>query len=392
VQTETNAGPHPIGIRRRAVLAAISVVIGPGALLLVADVVLRFFPVNSGLGTLPVNDVNPVMRFAPNREFTYSDGWNFAIVNHGRTNNYGFVNNQDYDSTARTPLLSVVGDSYVEALMVHYEETLQGRLARLVGRRGRVYSFGMSGSALSQYLAEVDFARARFRPSGLVVVIVANDFDESLLRYKAGPGLHYFREDSAGLRLARMDYAPSLLRRAARHSAIASYLIRNLGLSGLSAGLRARLKNPAERPLEFVGNTVAAADSQRMADSRRVVDAFLDELPSRSGLDPSRVALLVDGMRPNLYSEAGLKASAGSYFDLMRRYLLATAASRGFEVVDMQPRFIERHQRDGSRFEFPTNGHWNAIGHEEAADAVAKSPVFQKTFGLLDPSTRRRGN
>jgi hypothetical protein len=53
------------------------------------------------------------------------------------------VNDQVCDSTATTPLLAVIGDSYVEALMVAYRETLQGRLAASTprwtrcARRGR---------------------------------------------------------------------------------------------------------------------------------------------------------------------------------------------------------------------------------------------------------------
>jgi hypothetical protein len=109
------------------------------------------------------------MHFALNRNFTYSSDWQFSIVNRGRTNNFGFINPQNYDSASGPPLLAVVGDSYIEALMVPFENTLQGRLARIVGLRGRVYSFGVSGAALSHYLAEAELARLRFHPDGLTM-------------------------------------------------------------------------------------------------------------------------------------------------------------------------------------------------------------------------------
>ena len=94
-----------------------------------------------------------------------------------------------------------------------------------------------------------------------------------------------------------------------------------------------------------------------------------------------RIVLLLDGMRPDLYTEAGLERATGSYFDLMRRYLIARAEREGFEVIDMQPRFIRRHADDGTRFEFPKDGHWNARGHEEAAAAVAGSRMFEQVTG-----------
>jgi hypothetical protein len=372
--------------KRTPLLAILSFAIGLAGVFIVAEIVLRFLPVPDGLLALPVNSDNPLLRWTPNRRFTYSKGWNFALVNHGRINNYGFVNDQEYDASLHAPLLAVVGDSYVEALMVPYNETLHGRLARLVSNRGRVYSFGMSGAALSQYLAEADFARATFRPQGLVIVIVGNDFDESLRPYKLQRSHHYFEEHLSGLRLARMDYSPSFLRRAIARSALARYVYWNTAhLPQKIANKVRRLWRPAEGAVQYVGNTRASADSQRVADSRRAVDEFLAELPSRSGLDPYRILFVVDGMRPNLYDAEGLRTAAGSYFDQMREYLMASAARSGFQVIDMQPILIARHRRDGSRFEYEVDSHWNAIAHEEAAMAVAKSAVFVRTFASPTP-------
>ena len=335
---------------------------------------------------MPVNASNPVMRYVTNRRFTYSMDWDLRNVNRGRINNYGFVNEQDYDTTHRTPLLAVVGDSYVEALMVPYGETLHGLLGSAVGSRGRVYSFGLSGASLAQYLVEADFARTNFRPDGLVIVIVGNDFDESLLRYRPTPGFHYFVGDSAEPRLVRLDFTPTLLRRTLGKFALARYMLYNVGVSGLAARVRATFRGTGSQPVQVVGNTPAATDSQRMADSRSVVNQFLEELPEKSGLDPSHILLVLDGMRPNLYTEEDLRRARGTYFDLMRNYLRDSATRRGIEVVDMQPRFIERHRRDGAVFEFPADGHWNAIGHGEAAAAVRGSTVFRRVFGSVPAS------
>jgi hypothetical protein len=159
-------------------------------------------------------------------------------------------------------------------------------------------------------------------------------------------------------------------------------MLYNAGVSGITARLRARPMTGDRRVSRFVGNTAAAADSQRLADSRRVVDAFLAQLPARSGLAPSRILVLVDGMRRQLYEPAELERAAGSYFDLMRRYLLENAPRAGYEVLDMQARFIERHQRDGAVFEFLGDNHWNSTGHEEAAAAVAVSRTYRRALGV----------
>ena len=83
-----------------------------------AEILLRFLPVQSGLRTMPVNAENPVFHFTPERDVTFSRAWNFDMVNHRRVNNAGWVNDQDYQHQAETPLLAIVGDSYIEAMMV----------------------------------------------------------------------------------------------------------------------------------------------------------------------------------------------------------------------------------------------------------------------------------
>ena len=60
-----------------------------------------------------------MLHFTPNRPFVNSLGWNFHNVVHGRVNNAGFVNDQDYVRDG-PPLIAVIGDSFIEAQMVAY--------------------------------------------------------------------------------------------------------------------------------------------------------------------------------------------------------------------------------------------------------------------------------
>ena len=48
------------------------------------------------------------------------------------------------------PLLAVIGDSFVEGMMVPFSETCHGRLARGLAPAARVYAFGVNASSLSQ--------------------------------------------------------------------------------------------------------------------------------------------------------------------------------------------------------------------------------------------------
>ena len=66
--------------------------------------------------------------------------------------------------------------------------------------------------------------------------------------------------------------------------------------------------------------------------------------------------------------------------DVMRRYFLANAGRRGYEAIDMQPRFIAHYREHGRRFEWPRDEHWNALGHERCFEAVAGSELLAVGF------------
>src|SRR5215470_12895144 len=146
---------------------------------LAAEIVLRFLPVSTGLRSVPVTAADPVLRFTPNRPFTNSLGWELHNVVHGRVNNAGFVNDQDYVRDG-PPLIAVVGDSFIEAQMVPYAETLQGRLATALAGKFRVYSFAASGAPLSQFLVYAGYAVREYGARAVVINVVGNDYDESL--------------------------------------------------------------------------------------------------------------------------------------------------------------------------------------------------------------------
>jgi hypothetical protein len=343
--------------------------------LLLGEIILRFLPVYSGMKLMPLNAANPILRFTPNQDVTWSEGWNFFLINQLHINNDGFVNNQDYDASARTPLFAVVGDSYIEAAMVPYAETVQGRLQQVAGSRARVYSFGKSGAPFSEYLVWADHARQAYHPNALMISIVGNDFDESLNRYKTMQAGHYYVDNSAGeLELRQFDYQPTLFRRILRESALVRYLTWHLHAEAI-------FSRASSRDEQFVGNTSSHKSDKVVADSKRAVDAFFRDLPAKSGLPPNRVLLSVDAMRPDLYNPQSLAAAQGSYFDLMRRYFIDQAKAKGYEVIDLQEIFLADFQKNHRRFEFPQDNHWSSYGHSILANAVQNSAVFQSVLG-----------
>ncbi len=363
--------------KRRSRLFAFG--LGLAGMLLVAEVALRFMPVSTPLRPQAVDAEHRVFQYEPRRSFVFSRDWNFAVANKGRINNDGFVNDCDYVERDKQPLLAVIGDSFIEAAMVPYRETVQAHLAQELDGRARVYSFAASGAPLSQYLVWAEYARDKYAPDALVLSVVGNDFDESLASISICPGQHHFIPNQSGeLELHRFDFEPGALGRVVYSSALARYVNLNLRLATrVKAATRSIFGRAAPEGTEtFVGNTWARVTPERLAQSDQVIDTFLRLLPEKSGLPSTRILFVLDGMRPELYDEKALEAVSQSYFARMRDHFMTKARALGYEVVDLQRSFIDQHRRDGSRFEFPTDYHWNGNGHAVVAHAIQGSALF----------------
>jgi len=380
---------------KRMFFSTLAVALGLLLAFTLLELILWLFPVRETFLTESVTADQPYIRYRPNRSIIFSVGWNFSTVAEKRTNNYGYFSASDFDPDGQTPLVAVIGDSYVEAAQVEDAQSVHGVLARRVDEAGRVYGIGISGAPLSQYLAFAEFARDNFDPDLVVVVIVGNDFDESLRKYARRPGQYQFddcNQQSAPWRLEPLRPDPWYMALAKR-SALVRYLMLNVGLNRFVSSIRYR-GSAQENGTAFVGNTSASASPQRLDDSRCVVDRFIEMLPLRAGLSPDNIVLVLDGMRPELYSADTLLAAKRTYFSLMRDYVIETATTAGFTVVDLQPVFRADYAHHQLPFEVPADGHWNARAHGLAAQAIAATEAFQRVMGHRDRSSgnRRRTN
>lgn len=371
------------GKARRALLALTAIFISVVGTLVVAEIVLRFLPVNEGLRAQAVDAANPVFRFEPNRTSVWSEGWSFESVNRVHVNNDGFVNDQDYDPAASTPLLAIVGDSYIEAGMVPFPQTVGGRLQADLRGRARVYTFAASGAGLTQYLVWADYARQRYHPDAFIINIIANDFDESLWHRGQSPGFHHFQrmpDDTAVMR--RVDYQPSFWRLMFRRSALVMYLVTNMKVQQV---LNISVQSLGAKDKRWSSNVPYESSETAFADYRWAVDRFLDALPAATGVGADRIVLVFDGMRPDMYDSALLSDAQHGTWGVMRAYVMEQARARGIDTVDLQPVFGEDYAREQRRFESPHDGHWNSLGHELAAQAIEQTPMYER---LLDAAAK----
>lgn len=337
---------------------------------LLAEVALYFFPVIDSHKWQEVTEENPLLRHEANSSITYSVGWSFEHANVRKVNNEGFLNDQTYLKELNSPLIGVVGDSYVEAMLNPYEKTFYGRLASYLRQNGsdwRVYSFGISGAPLSQYLAWSDYARKQFKPKILIIPIIANDFDESFYKYKRTRGFHYFDDLGTSSEIRVVERVDSPLRTTLMASRAFRYFFFHLRGGDLLKNTKDRilkLISGDKTPPRYIGNVVARATAKQIADAKLAIDLFLDQISESSGLRPSEIVFVVDAVRPSIYQLDELEFGNNSYWGETRKYFLKKSKNLSFGVIDMQPIFLERYRSMGKRFEYDYDSHWNDYAHE----------------------------
>ena len=385
-----------IGGRRRWLLRLTSVLIGVTVLAAVLELTFWILPLREESPRVLPSGSNRVARFRPNESWRFSAGWDFFIVNEVRTNNTGWVSEINYVPEADTPLVAFIGDSYVEGDHLPWAETCHGSLAHRLERELRVYSFGMNAAPLSQYLAYAEHVQKIYRPAALVIPIIENDFDESLRQFQPTRRHHVFFgfEDRPDGRLRLVP--PSAPPAVAPTSPLSRFRLWVNEQSGLLRYRYYHVRNTQSRiydeqrrndpnaagtpEVPFRGTDPATAHSDLVTTSRRAVDAFLRMLPERSGLAPAQIVFVADGIRPYRYTEGWDHRWDGSYHDVLRRYFMDEAEADGYEVIDMQPVFVDHFGAHRQPFNWPRDLHWNALGHRLCAEQVVRSPVLQSLW------------
>lgn len=324
--------------------------------LLLLEAILRSLPVTEVARNRPLKAGAEPFDVAsrPNRTYHASSGWNFKNARARHINNYGFFSDYDYRPGYRG--LLTIGDSYVEAVAVDFAEAFHQRLAAQLGVE--VYNIGLSGSPLSQYEAYLSQACREFSPTQVIIPIVANDFGESIYRYRIRDGFFHYREDGS---LLPTPYPIGRLRRFANGSSLVKYVYFNLNV-----GLWLRtLSKPAFAADGLEVPPATRPEDEALARKQWAARLFLERLDDHC-LAPMDILLVLDADRHAGWGIYGPEPMRSEIFRFMSR----EAQRAGYPVLDLQPVMQTRFEQNGQRFEFHFDGHWNAMAHRVVADAI----------------------
>lgn len=321
------------------------------AFLLALELVLQVLPVNSGVRMAPTGEDAPYSRYLREQSFVYSHGW--ALTNHRRgvTNDQGFVNSPNFDKTGG---VLVIGDSYIEALMLPYPATLQGQLAASL--HGNVLAAAASGNGLADTLQLARHFAPGLQPDTIVVFAKPTELDTLLGIPRRGHNSFQLRGREVSL--VHAPYQEASSKHVMLQSALLRYGYYNLKFT--------EWLNTAFAHLQGQGGFTLPAQE---ADNEKVVEWYFSEL--KQAAPGSRIIFLADGDRDGIYN--GMNNEKSRRIQQHLAVLQREAAVAKIEFINMHPVFEQHWKTRHERMDFlPMDGHWNPVGHALAAQEVLK--------------------
>jgi hypothetical protein len=327
------------------------------ALVVAAELVLRALPIAQGVHYRDPAPGAVSARMEANRDYVWSIGWDLRNVVRGRSNSLGFLSPREY--AADRPAIALFGDSFAEAQMLEYRESLAGQLEARFDGRLQVFNFGLSGASLPHYLGMARELGSSFQFESAVIVVTPGDFEEG---FQEQPG--YYRWSNEDLVKLIPAVGADPVRQQLRKLALMRYV-------------RANLKFSPSHLLEIPGQPAACVPLKLDAARQERLARYVDELPKALRLPPEKVVLVFHRHIREIYGRVDRSTheqvvTCPTRDDLALTELRRLASARGMGVVDASA-VLEDHYRVHRRslaFE-PVDSHWNGLATGVIAGSIA---------------------
>ncbi len=303
-----------------------------------------------------------------------------------RINDAGWNSPVDYRPEKSTPRIAVIGDSYVEALQVDADERFPSLLRGMLGNEWQVYSFGIDGAPLSQYLQMARFVCHTYDPDVVVITVVHNDFAGSvrelnpsrmpMLTIRVGPEGHV-QEIPPQPDRSSLQYHP--VKRAVARSALVRWVLWN-------SGVRTMLLRRRVGPEAIDANINADAVLRHLQAITTATDAIIRRLQDVAGA--RRLVFVMDAPREAIYE--GREPHPG--VAALHRVMAEACHRHGCELVDLWQPMAAEYLATGTKFNSDVDHHWNQAGHAFVAGVLfrrlGEGPDRSMTRQVHDGSLR----
>lgn len=335
---------------------------------LVLEVTIRLLNLASVTPKLLYDASNHIVKFEPNQRGIISFGKLGEKKVKYRINNNGWNSAIDYDSADTRPLIAVIGDSYIQAMQVEVQKSYPALLQQKLKNKYRIYSFGFSGAALSQYVSMSRYVQKTFKPAIIIFNCIHNDFDESFCHLK-GNGRGFMCLDTINYQTHYFDFLqPKTLESEWLHKMIySSALVRYLSIYG---NIKSRWKSIQTGKYNQNIDPIRVKKINNKID--RATEVLLNSIKNEN--PDSRILFVMDGLRNDIYKNTVSTSNLAWLHTLMKEKVTA----KKMEFIDLTAAFLTDYRQYKTHFESETDYHWNEYGHQKVAEMVERYLVENK--------------
>lgn len=309
----------------------------------------------------------PTTGASPGRKFSFARDWKFTQLSHGVINSDGFIGDYDYPPTETEGVIAIIGDSFVEAVMIPPDDTLhavvQDHLLDVAS--DKVVGLGLSDAELATFQHFFQRAIVIWGVDFVVFVIGEGDLAAALKRY-GGRDSYIF--DGGEIKLN-----PAGPRRVA--GGVAGRIAKQLNLGRYFGG---QLSLTPSRVISTIKQTelnrgwlqsLLAIEESPGEEPRiegvhgKVIEHFVTEIVRGKEQEGCGVLFVVHRVLEDPFAIAP-KYALGP----LTQELVTCARMRGLPVLDIYPVLHDLSSKKGARPRWLDDGHWT----QEAYRAVGK--------------------
>lgn len=267
-------------------------------------------------------------------------------------NNEGWNNKKDYYQNKTKYRIAIIGDSYVEAFQVNVNESFPS-LLQLKFPKLEFYSFGISGSPLSNYYQMIKYISKKFNPDFYVINVVGNDYDESLHSLRKRDVFTTLKIGESPVFITPNGSSQKRLINILNYSSTFRYFYHNLAF------------------FHKIKNVILEKNSRRnflLGDQNfrgKIKAGISIIIDSISTITKNNLLFVVDGNRHKIYNNEN-RGKENFY----KKDFISILKNRSIKFIDLDTTFSANYNQYSIKFNSDLDYHWNSYGHAIVAKEI----------------------
>ena len=319
---------------------------------LLLEILFNIFIPASELPDVVFDNKYKLIKFDKNQSGNYSIGKFPKEKFKWKINNEGWNNEKNYYENKTKYRIAVIGDSYVEALQVNVNESFPSLLQRNFLDQD-IYSFGISGSPLSNYYQMIKYISKKFNPDFYIVNVVGNDYDESLYSLRKRDVFTTLKTDENPVFITPDGSSQKRLINILNNSSTFRYFYHNLVFFH-------KLKNIILEKNSNRNNLLR--DQNYREEIKKGISIIIDSI---STITKNNLLFVVDGNRHKIYNN-GIRVKENFY----KKDFISILRNKSKKFIDLDTTFSANYNQYSIKFNSELDYHWNSYGHSTVAKEI----------------------